>query len=400
MNAQHIRHEIVEFRHRIVVEIAGSIRRIRGLFRSRRRKKILFVCDNALMAEYLAEVWELLRGDGRLECYLLDFINPIEDTPEIRQQIHDNLPLPLFNYQRAYFAWWDLIIVADHSKPNLIDRRWGPALRILHGIVAGGLNLGAVYVFNKYAFNSRGKIRYSRMFVSSEANRDLAVRINPQFEEVISVVGSLRHDKALAFNAQREAIRREMGFRPDDKVVFVLSAWGPHALFNTIGDQFLAEARKLIGDFQFILNVHPNEYRKRPDGGRVWGEYLRTQAQYGFVIRERDDSWMHYMAACDIVVSDHTSLALNAALLDKPIVQVPINKSVIEEGAFSWRLNQITLKLLPDASNLREALVQAVQAYPFEQMRELAAEINSWPGESAYRARRELYELLKLPEIK
>jgi len=354
---------------------------------------ILLVCNHSLMAEYLAEVWHLVRADERLKFRLL-LRSFVPDRSGGQEHIREQLPIPVVGLWQAYVRRWDLIIAPDHVHTALVDRCDCPTLFVPHGIQGGRLFEGEQYTFGKFAYNRRGEIRYTRMFAANEANRDIAMALNAKFADVIAVVGNLHDDQMLELAARRDDLRRNLGVQPDEKVVFVLSTWGPDCLFRTIGDAVLAEARKLQLEFRFVLNIHPLEYRPQPAGERVWGEYLRTQRQHGFLVREPTEDWMRYMVACDIVLTDHTSLALHGALLGRPPVYAPVRDELLEPGSLVWRLREIAPTIRADAADLRARLCQALNSFPKDALNRLAREINSCPGSSADRIRDELYSLL------
>jgi len=366
--------------------------------RRRSRRSVLFVCNSALMAEYLAEIWELLKDDKRLR-FRLALFNPGQD-PHAGEYLRRTLPVGLVNTVWAYVRRWDLIVAADHAPRVLADRRRCPTLRVQHGIASGVRQTDTNWTFGRSALDFPGRrIRYTRLFVASEANRDHAIATNPGFRDVAAVVGNLHDDKMLALADRRDEIRRELGFTAEDTVVFVLSSWGPNCLFNTVGDAILAEARNLLDEFRFILNVHPNEYRPKPPGQRVWGEYLRTCREDGFTVREPDESWAPYMVACDVLLTDFTSLALRGALLEKPTVYVPVPDGILEKGSLVWRLRDISPQIQSDASDLRACLLKAIRQFslPLDKLREIARDVNSHPGRSRERCLDELYALLRLP---
>lgn len=361
------------------------------------RRDILFLSGNPTMAEYLSVAWELLKHDKRLRFYMYEHCG--EKKRPDWGRVRSLLPIRKITGKWPFTRSWDLVLTSDHrgSGQKLVANNKWPAIFIPHGIASGKMIDGEPYAFGQYAFDEKGRMRYSRIFASSQANKDFAVARNTLFEDVVAVVGDPHTDRLLDVNGRRDEIRLELGFGPDDTVVFVLSTWGPTSLFNTIGDALLSESRKLMDSFKFILNVHPNEYRPQPYGLRIWGEYLRTQKQYGFVIREIDEDWMPYMAACDIIITDNTSLALHGTVLGRPFVYSPLGENVVDKKGLVWRLCEMSPRLNKDASNLRECLDQALNDYPVDKLRELAGDVNSYPGESAQRMREELYAVLKLP---
>jgi len=234
------------------------------------------------------------------------------------------------------------------------------------------------------------------MFAISHANKSLAVQKNPLLEGVVEVVGDLKNDKMLSLNNQREKIRSGFGFNKTDKVVFVISTWGEDCLFEKMGDAFLGEAAKLFGSYKFILSAHPHQYSKQGNESRLWGEYLRGFSSKGFKIREPDEDWMPYVVAADVVITDQTSLAVHGVLIGKPYVYSCIEDSSMTPGYLPWRIREISPKLNIKATNLEEKLDEALTSYPYDSLRKIACDVNSYPGQAERRMTDVIYRMLGL----
>jgi hypothetical protein len=352
------------------------------------------------MVVNLAEVCELFKVDERLRFKLFSIFDADRkgalDRPGAKEEIIKKLPFPLSRRPLAYFRRWDLIITASHASKEMVDGHFCPTLFINHGMAGGKQIADGSYAFNSNAFDRLGRLRYTRMFSASELNREIAVARNPAFKDIIAVVGDLCNDKMIAQEGRRDEFREELGFKQDDIVVFVISTWGRGSLFRTIGKELLEEARKLQEEFRFVLSVHPMEHLPKPRGERVWGEYVRAQKQHGFLVREPAEDWTSYLVACDVILTDHTSLALRGAVLGRPIVYVPVSDDLIMEGSITWLLREISPVIKKDASDLRECLLGAIHDYPFDKLRKLGRAVNPYPGRSGERIRKEVYELLEL----
>lgn len=363
------------------------------------RRDILFYPICGMMAGYLNDIWELLRDDKRLHFYLL--AGEGEKKRDDWALTLKFLPVEHVSTRWAYKRSWDMILTSIHEGhgENLIAADRNPGVFIPHGIAAGVKYVDEEedYPFSKLALDENEKARYARIFAASHFVRDKGIKQTPALKEAAVAVGDPHNDKMLALAERRDEIREQLGIKPKDKVVLVCSAWSPKGLYKTMGDAILTEGRKLLGDFHIILNCHPHLYRPEKDGGRIWGEYIRTQKPYGFLVREPDEDWMPYMVACDVLLTDYSSLALHGILLGRPAVYIPIPDDFLVPGALVWRYRELSPTLKPDASNLRECLYQALNDYPVDKLRELAGDVNSYPGECAQRMRKELYAVLKLP---
>jgi hypothetical protein len=354
---------------------------------------VLFASSQELQARHLAEVWDIIKADPRLDCYLR--MPYIEHRPGEFDEIRKVLPLPEVPSFWASAGQWDLVVMADHLMADRVANERQRILRISHGFPGKRVG-GQLYAFGPRAYARNGRIRYSRMFVPSQAVKEWALRMDRAFEDIVTVVGSTGDDKMLAEVDRREEYRAKFGFKPDETVVFATGTWGPHSLFQKMGDALLAGARALRDQFRFIFSVHPIEYRPKPPGERVWGEHIREQAKDGFLIREPSENWVPYMVASDILLTDHTSLALHGALLERPFVFCPVPDELVEAGTVIRQIRDISPILRPDASNLRQALLKARNGYPLDELREIASQVNSYPHQATDHMRAAIYEQLRL----
>lgn len=382
--------------------ITRSLTRRQGL---EHRAEILLHCPAVQCAEHLRRFAEVFSNDPRLR-FVVMFEWYAKKIVSLYARMRKILPYPEVSNLRAYLQEWDMVVVADHPRHELsINPRKCPVLYIGHGEANKSTpSSTSTRPYGHFALKKRtlctlfGKRQplYARMFAAEEKIRDLAVRENPLLKDRIVVVGNLVYDSLLGQVERREYFRRELGIEADQTAVLVLSTWRDECLFRSVGDAFLAESRKLLGTFRFILSIHPNEYLPRPSGDRVWGEYVRTQRQYGYIVREPEDDFVPYLVASDIVLSDHTCLVEYAALLQKPIICVPVKPDYIWNGSVTWEIFQFT-PILSDMCNLREALLRVkANDYPLDRLKELALTMNPHPGQTADRIRDEVYAMLKM----
>lgn len=363
------------------------------LCRVSQRRNILLGCNSLTMIEHLLDFYELFKDDSRLQFRVAFF--KYTSRPSEIGRMRELMPIKEVSWRWAHVKAWDMCVVADHYFSGLLDRRKFPAVYLGHGSDGKSKDGENCSPRVRGTFDRKGRLRYSRMFYEREVDRDCTVRKEPRMKDIITVVGSLALDKLLAQIDRRDEFRCQLGYKSSDTVVLVLSTFGPDSLFQTMGDDFLEQSRKLQGEFCFILSVHPNEYCSRALGQRVWGEYLRSQREYGFVVREPSERWIPYIVACDIVITDHTSLCDAAALLERPIIFVPVRDELIWKGSVRWKLRQFA-PVLKETQQLREVLVAAKNNYPLQKLHKLATTINPHPGEAAECIRKQIYDLLKI----
>ncbi|MFP4472726.1 MAG: CDP-glycerol glycerophosphotransferase family protein [Candidatus Omnitrophota bacterium] len=378
---------------------------------SKNERNILIVCDRSLQAEYLAETIDLIKTDDRLKIRLLDFFR--FDRKNGKNFILNKLPYKKISILKAFIYKWDLIITSSGWQRHLVTNERCKTLWIRHGIESGKRNLSRFtnkvcskrkdndcFTYSNYVYRNlrRGAMRFDCIFSSSDWNKTAAIQIDPQFDEVIKVVGLLQNDKMLDKYNHRSRLRHKIGLTTDKPAVFILSTWGPYCLFNMHGDKFLKKINSLTSEYDFILNIHPREHRPQPKNKRVWGNYLRTQKKEGILFREPEDDWVEYMIVADIVISDFTSLCLNTALLKKPIIFVPFPENVVVKNCLITELKTIAPTLKPDFSDLKEKLEGSLHNYPLDKLEEFSKKVNSCPGQASELMKKEIYKLLELPQ--
>ncbi len=359
------------------------------------RRTVLLCCNDPLMIDYLVPFWELFRHDPRLRVYVTyPVATSVKLTEDRIRYMHERLPFPTVSPRWAWARAWDLVVCADHCLDVCLR---SPVILIGHGAPGKAVpGETTEYAFGKAAHDAEGRLIYQRIFVGRDVDAARAIAGDPHLKDIVAVVGNLENDRVLEQDARRAEFRQAFGFQPTDTVVFVLSTWGEHCLWHTMGDALLEEFRKPIGSFRFVLSAHPHEYRAKPNGERVWGEYLRSQKQYGFIVREPSESWIPYLVASDMVLSDYTNLVQAAVLLRKRILLTPVPEEVIWQGSITAKVRQFA-PILRDARTLHQCLRDTIQNYPFGRLHDLAQSVHPYPGQAADRIRSEIYSLLRIP---
>lgn len=354
-------------------------------------KRVLLVCNTPLMADYLADIFEIFKNDPHLAFYVLPPLP--EESQGACDYIRRKLPVSVVGWMWAGVLPWNLIIVSDHCRLPWICRFF-PIIFISHGIETGKLVDGEPYTYGKWSLIDKCRPRYSTMFAASETERMRGLKQNPVLRDTIAVAGILRMDKMMTILHRRDEFRRRRGFRVDDTVVFVMSTWGPNSLFHRMGDIIVEQALRLKGKLSFIFTLHPLEHRLLSSSERNWGEYMKTFRQDGFVVLDAHEKFESSIAACDVILTDHTSAAFYGAAAGKPLVYVPLPEDCVEKGFPVWKLQKISPCIKEDASDLYEQILEAKINYPFNKLAEITLEINSCPGQAAQRIREQVYGLL------
>lgn len=366
--------------------------------RQQSTRRILFVSFNTLIAGYLQEIFELLRDDPRLRFnQVLAKGSPAADRTNARRL----LTCAEVSHYFAKVWHWDLVILADHMFETVCTpcTPWRfPVLRVPHGIGSKTVD-GQDYQYGPGLYDPQGRLKYTRIFECSEARRAHFVARNPELAQVISVVGNLRADRLLAASAQRDELRRQMGFAPGHTVVLLTGSWGDDNLFRKVGPELMAEARRLLGKYQFIVRLHPNLLGPLCADRQDWQLFLEEQRKAGLRISPSEEDMMVPLVGCDVMVSDDlTALTLYAALLQKPLVCVRTGSKQSPADSFLGRLSRIVPEL-KRGRDLDATLTSTLHNWPPAHLAELAGEMNSYPAQARERILTEVYELLHLPRL-
>lgn len=388
----------MEFKDKINQFVAWLLFRVvhpllRRLPNVSRKRHILLVSNGAQMVEHLAELWELFKDDQNLTFCLLLWYEP--QYGELERVVH-KLPIRIVGLPKLHFTHWDLVITADH----LVSHHWSgwnlfswPILRIPHGAVGKRVE-GELYAFGSRCYDKNRNIPYTRIFVYSENERRIAIEMDPQFSEKIVVVGNLKSERLLEKSRSRDEIRHQLGISQDETLVFMVSTYGPNCLLNTVGDALFSEARRVSGKFRFALSIHPIEHMAKREAESDWHESLLTLKNDGFLVLECGEDWENYLVACDVILTDHTSLTSYGVALGKPYIYTPFPESVTEKHGLTWHVMPISPILRADASNLVECLMFGINEYRLEKLAEILKKLGYYPGEAKNRARNGVYDIL------
>lgn len=359
------------------------------------KKRILFCASNVLMAEYVREIYHILRSDTRLEVYL---------TSSHRHQfkglkgsaLAKMVDVPFVSFATAGMQWWDLIIFPTPNGAQNFHPRI-PKILCTHHTTGGDAREGVDFLYGPHAMRN-GKCMFEKIFEASEHTCDIVERNNPVLVGRMTAVGDLKVDKMLRLNDRRNEIRRELGYQDNDIVVLLQSTWGEDSLIERMGRELVSEAKSLLplGKYKFIISIHPNYWGTSPYAiEHPWGTFCEEQECEGLIAKRSSDPWEPFHVASDLVISDHTSLVAAYALLHRPIYLLPLRDGLFLDGAIVAQLARVA-PCLSEASGLRELLERDHADYPMDDIIQIAQHIDSYLGEAEKRIKEEVYEVMDL----
>ncbi|WP_143760720.1 hypothetical protein [Actinosynnema mirum] len=127
---------------------------------------------------------------------------------------------------------------------------------------------------------------------------------------------------------RRRAYRDEFGLKRGQKLVVVTSTWGSRSL--------LRQARELIGrllnrlpreEYRIALVLHPNVWARKGEGA-VMTDLERELAGGALLVRP-EQGWHAGIVAADLVIGDHGSVSLYAAMNGTPFLLAAAGDEVV-----------------------------------------------------------------------
>jgi hypothetical protein len=214
------------------------------------------------------------------------------------------------------------------------------------------------------------------------------------------LIGMPKVDCLVDGSLSRNAVLARLSMDPARRVVLYAPTWSAHSSLVTMGQELVE--RLVSAGFAVIVKLHDRSHdpQHANSGGVDWIARLGPllSASGGHLARGTDSC--PYLAAADVMITDHSSVGFEYLLLDRPLVRIEVPKLLQEAN-----VNPEYVKLLAEASSTVTNAVEAVRAvedslsrpgHRSETRRAVAAELFHNPGNATSLAVKELYELMDL----
>lgn len=376
---------------RRVIDVAHAadetLSRLRG-----DRRRILLEATSPVSVAIVSPVFQRLQADARLDFW---FTSSDANWNTRDLFAHSGLRGEVISPSAARWHRFDLYVNTDFWNMTWLPRRTR-RLHMFHG-VAGKYDLDAptrlaptVATFDRLFFPNRDRLaRYVQ-----------AGLVDPQ-DGTAALVGYPKVDCLVDGSLDRDRILASLGLDPRRPTLMYAPTWSPYSSLNDMGD---AIVRTLMReDANVIVKLHDRAYdaAARASGGIDWRRYLErfTRESRMHVATGADAS--PYLFVADTLVTDHSSVAFEFMLLDRPVIVMECPQ--LAERA---RINPQKLALMREAAET----VRTVEELPtvLRQVREtpwvrgarrraIADDLFFDPGHAATRAAAALYDLIALP---
>lgn len=363
-------------------------------------RTILLYAVNPLMLDHLLEMAALFSEDTRLRFRVTW---PLWNPSAIRRDLRRRslaTGLATISPWLSLLPRCDLIVLADPSLSKRTEYWMGrlvPKLYIGHQMSRGKTQTDTGYRYNE--MREHADEFFNVILESSEANRAAAIATNPALEPVIKAVGYLRADRLLAQRDRRDEIRKSFSLDQDATLVFIQSTWHHSSLMESMGVDIVAQAEQASRSlgWSFVFSTHPHHWHGPWAVDHPWGEYLAAHESERLRVLRPSDIPDPHLVASDVIVTDHTSQAVLAALLESPMLFVRTPGAQLLTGSNLHRLAD-ALPSISTPAQLVTGVQDAIRDFRPEAHRRVTAGFLSHRGDAARRVRHEIYALLGLHE--
>ena len=219
--------------------------------------------------------------------------------------------------------------------------------------------------------------------------------------EQVALVGYPKLDRLVSGTADGIAVRRRLGLDADRPTVMYAPTWSSASSLHVAGEAIIETLLSMRCNV--ITKLHDNCFLRgeRCAGDVDWRERLhRFAGAPQFHLATSADS-VPYMAASDILITDHSSIGFEALAVDQPVIVFDA-----PDLARVARINPEKVALLRSASEVVRTVeelsttVTDVLRNPSRRSvdrRRVAADMFYAPGGATTRALEMIYELLRLP---
>jgi hypothetical protein len=361
------------------------------LSRTRRPESRRIVVNARTPMNYatLAPVVERLQKDPRVEIFFTS-----SDSPGRTSEIFADAkpPFRFIGPAAAAFHRFDAYVAADFTWLRL--PRGARRVQTFHGVAGKYRSI--------YDNPARGAHNWDRYFFINRRrmNRYLSSGTIPDWVASARLVGMPRVDCLVDGSLKRDVILADLGIDPTRRTVLYAPTWSPYSSLPAMGEELV---RRLgAAGFAVIAKFHDRSRDPRfiNSGGCDWGARLEPLLQATGGALAKDANASRYMAAGDVLITDHSSVGFEYLLLDRPVVRIALPELIARTD-----VEPSYVELLASASSNTESCSGAVAAVEraFEEpsalsreRRAVAAEMFYRPGSATDRAVCYMYDVIEL----
>jgi CDP-Glycerol:Poly(glycerophosphate) glycerophosphotransferase len=373
----------------------NSIEWLRGLDKRWQRsrgaesRQVLVDSRTAMNYATVAPIVEKLQQDSRVKLFFT-----ASESPDLLNSIYGEArpPYELVRPKAAALMHFDAYLTADFLWARL--PRGTRRVQTFHG-VAGKYRT----VYDSPANSMRG---WDRLFFINKRRLQNFIDTGAIDGDspAIRLIGMPKLDCLVDGSLERNQILTSLGIDPSRKTVLYAPTWSKYSSVAFMGEDIV---RRLgAAGYAVIVKLHDRS-RQGDDyhsGGADWGQKLAPLLHAtGGVLATGSNSSL-YLAAADVMITDHSSVGFEYLLLDRPLIRIHVPELLEKTD-----IEPVYVQLMIEASSTVldiDQLVASVEesfASPMansESRKAVANEMFYKPGGATARAVAEMYEVVEL----
>lgn len=353
------------------------------------RRQILVDARTPVNYVMVAPIVQAMRHDQRVQ-----FCFTASEEPGRGREIYCEAPeARVIHPLRAAATKFDAYIASDFMWARLL--RETCRIQVFHG-VAG-----------KYGFDAPvGSMReWHRLFFANARRLNNYIKhgaIDPD-SPAIKLIGYPKVDALANGSISRDAVLHSLGFDPSRPTILYAPTWSPASSLNAMGEDVVRGLLALGANLIVKLHDRSRDLRERYSGGIDWAARLqpllprdRAHIAPGYDISP-------YLAASDVMITDHSSAGFEFLLLDRPIVRIHRPALLTVANVHPDYAN--LLAEVSESVDTAVAVVEAVERAVADptprsaERRRVAADLFYRPGTATQRAVEALYDAIQLDPV-
>jgi CDP-glycerol glycerophosphotransferase (TagB/SpsB family) len=337
----------------------------------------------------IAPVHRAMADDPRVEFWFT-----ASEEPARLKDIYVHAPagVALIHPSRAALMKFDAYVASDFMWATL--PRGTRRIQVFHGV-------GGKYGFDAPATSMRAWDRL--FFVNARRLRNfIAAGAIDADSSAIRLVGMPKVDCLVDGTLRRNEVLGNLGLDPSLPSVLYAPTWSPESSLNAFGLDLVARLADMPINLIVKLHDRSRDLRDRYSGGRDWMGAVAALIEGRSARLVAGHDICPYLAAADVMITDHSSAGFEYLLLDRPVVR--IHRPTLIETA---NIHPDYVALLAEASHSVNDAVETVAALeralaaPSERSasrRAIAADLFHQPGAATARTVEALYEAVALEQ--
>ena len=358
----------------------------RRLGRRRDQRRVLVDARTPVNYVMVAPIVRAMQGDPRVQ-----FCFTASEEPRRMREIYREAPgAPLLHPMRASTMKFDAYLASDFMWAALL--RDTCRIQTFHGV-------GGKYGFDAPTTSMR---EWDRLFFVNRrrlANFIKAGAIDGD-SPAIRLIGYPKADCLVDGSLDRHGILAGLGLDPHRPTVLYAPTWSPASSLNTMGEDVVRGLLSLGTNLIVKLHDRSLDLREQYSGGVDWAARLRPLLDGARAVLATGHDISPYLAAADVMITDHSSAGFEFLLRDRPIVRIhrpALLKLANVHPDYAALLASVS-ETVDTARGVIDAVVGGIAdpARLSARRHEVAEDLFYLPGTATARAVAALYEAIEL----